>query len=263
MMRHCWHDLNKILRIMIFNLPNLFTCSNLICGCIATYCAFHHGHTLAFLFILGGAFFDFFDGMLARAMGKSGRFGIELDSLADVVTFGVAPSAMIFTLFNHVSYPQFMASELWFSVMPFTAFLMAAASALRLAKFNIDERQHVDFIGLPTPANAIFWAALISSSEAWLTGPRFNAFFLFAFMILSSWLLVCEVPMFSLKFQKGNPNNSIKKIFVCIVICILVACAVVGVINGYVWHELTKGAAISIGVYVLMGFVRIFLPGKR
>lgn len=248
---------------MIFNVPNLFTCSNLICGCIATYCAFHHGHTLAFLFILGGAFFDFFDGMLARAMGKSGRFGIELDSLADVVTFGVAPSAMIFTLFNHVSYPQFMACDVFFNIMPFTAFFMAAASALRLAKFNIDERQHTDFIGLPTPANAIFWGALISSSEAWLTGPRFNAFFLFCFMILSSWLLVCEVPMFSLKFKRGNPNNGIKKVFIGIVAVILLTCACVGVANGYVWHEMTLGAAACIGVYVLMGFVRLFLPGRQ
>lgn len=240
----------------MFTLPNIFTCCNLICGCIATYCAFHHGHTLAFWFILCGAFFDFFDGMAARAMGKSGRFGIELDSLADVVTFGVAPSAMLFTLFNHVSYPQFMASEFWFNIMPFTAFLMAAASALRLAKFNIDERQHTDFIGLPTPANAIFWGALISSCEQWLTGPRFNAAFLFAFMILASWLLICEIPMFSLKFKKGGEGHKIKIIFILIVLAILAAFGIVGAINGFVWQELSRGAAVSIGVYVLMGIVR-------
>jgi len=241
---------------MMFNLPNMFTCLNLICGCIATYCAFHHGHTLAFLFILGGAFFDFFDGMTARAMGKSGRFGVELDSLADVVTFGVAPSAMLFTLFNHASYPQFMASEFWFNLMPFTAFLMAAASALRLAKFNIDERQHTDFIGLPTPANAIFWAALISSSEAWLTGPRFNVAFLFAFMILSCWLLVCEVPMFSLKFKKGNRNNKVKIAFVAIMLTLLLCFGAYGVMTGFVFQELSKGAACIIAVYVLIGIVR-------
>ncbi len=241
----------------MFNLPNMFTCSNLICGCIATYCAFHHAHTLAFLFILGGAFFDFFDGLIARAMGISGKYGIELDSLADVVTFGVAPSAMIFTLFNHVSYPSFMASELWFNIMPFTAFLMAAASALRLAKFNIDERQHVDFIGLPTPANAIFWGALISSYETWLTGPHFNAFFLFAFMILASWLLVCEVPMFSMKFKKGAANNKEKRLFVSALVGVLVFFVVRGIISGYLWHELCHGAVVCILFYVLVGFIRV------
>lgn len=240
----------------MFTLPNMFTCCNLVCGCIATYCAFHHGHVLAFLFILGGAFFDFFDGMTARAMGKSGRFGVELDSLADVITFGLAPSAMLFTLFNHVSYPRFMASEFWFNLMPFTAFIMAAFSALRLAKFNIDERQHVDFIGLPTPANAIFWAALISSCESWLTGPHFNAAFLFAFMVLSSWLLVSEVPMFSLKFKKGCEGRGMKVAFVAVVVVVLAAFAVYGAVNGFVWQELSRGAAVSIGVYVLIGIAR-------
>lgn len=240
----------------MFTLPNMFTCCNLVCGCIATYCAFHHGHVLAFLFILGGAFFDFFDGMTARAMGKSGRFGVELDSLADVITFGLAPSAMLFTLFNHVSYPRFMASEFWFNLMPFTAFIMAAFSALRLAKFNIDERQHVDFIGLPTPANAIFWAALISSCESWLTGPHFNAAFLFAFMVLSSWLLVSEVPMFSLKFKKGCEGRGMKVTFVAVVVVVLAAFAVYGAMNGFVWQELSRGAAVSIGVYVLIGIAR-------
>ena len=173
------------------HISNIITCCNLICGCIATYCAFHHGHQVAFLFILLGAFFDFFDGMTARALGVSGKLGLELDSLADCVTFGVAPSAMLFTLFNHVAYPVWMGNAFFFNVMPFTAFLMAAFSALRLAKFNIDERQHTSFIGMPTPANAIFWGALISSSEAWLTGPRFNALFLFLFMILSCWCVKC------------------------------------------------------------------------
>ena len=240
----------------MFTLPNMFTCCNLVCGCIATYCAFHHGHVLAFLFILGGAFFDFFDGMTARAMGKSGRFGVELDSLADVITFGLAPSAMLFTLFNHVSYPRFMASEFWFNLMPFTAFIMAAFSALRLAKFNIDERQHVDFIGLPTPANAIFWAALISSCESWLTGPHFNAAFLFAFMVLSSWLLVSEVPMFSLKFKKGCEGRGMKITFIITVIIILAAFTIYGAIKGYIWQGLSHGTVVSIAIYVLTGIIR-------
>lgn len=243
------------------NIPNIITSCNLICGCVATYCAFYHMHTLAFLFILGGAFFDFFDGLTARALGVSGKFGVELDSLADNVTFGVAPSAMIFTLFNHVSYPAFMATPFWFCLMPFTAFIMAAFSALRLAKFNLDERQHMGFIGMPTPANAIFWGALISSCEEWLRGPHFNAFFLFAFMILASWLLVCEIPMFALKFKNFTwEDNKIKYIFLILVFLILVISAIIGSQQGLVWQSLSRGVASIIGVYVLMSILAFYLP---
>lgn len=245
------------------HIPNTITCCNLICGCIATYCAFHHGHQVAFLFILLGAVFDFFDGMTARALGVSGKLGVELDSLADCVTFGVAPSAMVFTLFNHVAYPELMASEFFFNVMPFTAFIMAAFSALRLAKFNIDERQHTGFIGMPTPANAIFWGALISSSESWLTSPRFNAFFLFLFMILSCWLLVCEVPMFAFKFKNMSwQDNKIKYIYLIIAVAVLSCCGIAGSVNGTVWQEISRGAAGCIGLYVAMSIVASILPKK-
>lgn len=243
------------------HIPNTITCCNLVCGCIATYCAFYNAPQAAFLFILLGAVFDFFDGMTARALGVSGKLGVELDSLADCVTFGVAPSAMLFTLFNHVAYPELMANEFFFHVMPFTAFIMAAFSALRLAKFNIDERQHTGFIGMPTPANAIFWSALISSSEAWLTSPRFNAFFLFMFMILACWLLVCEVPMFAFKFKNMTwQDNKIKYIYLIAVVVVLGACAIIGGSEGTIWQTLLKGLAGCIGLYVIMSIVASYLP---
>ena len=243
------------------HIPNIITCCNLICGCIATYCAFHHAHQVAFLFILMGAIFDFFDGMTARALGVGGKLGVELDSLADCVTFGVAPSAMLFTLFNHVAYPHVMASNFFFYVMPFTAFLMAAFSAMRLAKFNIDERQHTEFIGMPTPANAIFWGALISSSEVWLTGPRFNALFLFLFMILFCWLLVCEVPMFAFKSMSW-PKDKMKIIFLAIAVIFLAWRAISGGTDPYgtVWQGVCRGAAASVGLYVVMSIVASYLP---
>lgn len=243
------------------HIPNILTCSNLICGCIATYCAFHHGHQAAFLFILFGAVFDFFDGMTARALGVSGKLGVELDSLADCVTFGVAPSAMLFTLFNHVAYPQIMANDFFFYVMPFTAFLMAAFSALRLAKFNIDDRQHQEFVGMPTPANAIFWGALISSSEAWLTSPRFNALFLFLFMILFCWLLVCEVPMFAFKgFSKRT--GKWKVIYLCLAAGLLIGGAIAGATDESctIWQGLCRSVAASVGLYVVMSIVASYLP---
>lgn len=244
------------------HIPNIITCCNLICGCIATYCAFYNGFNLAFLFILLGAFFDFFDGMTARALGVSGKLGVELDSLADCVTFGVAPSAMLFALFNHVPYPALMANDFFFRAMPFTAFLIAAFSALRLANFNIDESQRHCFVGLPTPANAIFWGALIAGSEAWLTGPRFNAFFLFLFITLSCWLLVCQVPMFAFK-QMSWKNDKIKYIYLGLAILILAYGSIAGYIQGSTWQTLCHSIAGCIGLYVAMSIVASLFPKKE
>jgi len=238
------------------HIPNMITCCNLICGCIATGAAFHHHFSTAFLFILLGAGFDFFDGMTARALKVSGRMGVELDSLADVVTFGVAPSALLFVLFSEVRYPELLYSPFWFTVMPFTGFLMAAFSALRLAKFNIDERQHATFIGMPTPANAIFWAALISSCEDYLTSPMFNAPFLLAFEILFCWLLVCEIPMFSLKFQnKSWDDNKLKYIFLILCAGILAGSAISGITDGHLWRQLSRGIAGCIGTYLVLSII--------
>ena len=238
------------------HIPNIITCCNLICGCIATGAAFHHHFATAFLFILLGAVFDFFDGMTARALGVSGRMGVELDSLADVVTFGVAPSAMLFILFGVVRYPEMLYNRFWFNVMPCMGFLVAAFSALRLAKFNIDERQHTTFIGMPTPANAIFWGALISSSEGYLTSPMFNAPFLLAFEVLFCWLMVCEIPMFSLKFQNRSwADNKLRYIFLILCVIILGGCAVAGIADNSVWRMLSRGIAGCIGTYLAMSIV--------
>lgn len=246
------------------HIPNIITCCNLICGCIATCYAFHHHFSLAFLFILGGAFFDFFDGMSARALGVSGKMGIELDSLADMVTFGVAPSAMIFTLFSYVPFPVFLANWFGFTVLPFCAFLIAAFSALRLAKFNIDERQHMGFIGMPTPANAIFWASLISSSEAWLTSKDFNTFFLTAFIVMFSWLLVCEIPMFALKFKNFTwADNKIKFIFLFVVLLILTISAILGFVNDNLWQSMSRGVSFIILTYLTMSIVAHLLPNRK
>jgi len=143
------------------HIPNTITCLNLISGCIATYFAFDSDYKMALLFIVIGAVFDFFDGMTARLLHVSSPIGKELDSLADDITFGFAPSAMVFS---------FLCSfHIHFPLIPFLAFIMAAFSALRLAKFNLDERQAMGFIGLPTPANALFWGALIVGSGDWLS----------------------------------------------------------------------------------------------
>ena len=230
----------------MFNIPNSLTCCNLICGCIATGCAFYGQYQYAVLLIIIGAVFDFFDGMVARALGVSSAIGKELDSLADVVTFGVAPSAIIFYLFHEVHYPEMLAglgfqvSGFKFqvsSLLPYTAFLMAAFSALRLAKFNIDERQHQQFIGLPTPANALFWGSLVLGQHAFLVSLKFNAVFLFLFMVLFCMLLVCEVPMLALKFKNYTwADNKQRYIFLigCLPLLLLGVSSLAAIIIWYV-----------------------------
>jgi len=194
------------------HIPNAITCCNLICGCIATGCAFNVHYKSAVLMIILGAVFDFFDGMVARLLGVSSPIGKELDSLADVVTFGVAPSAILFSLFVEVQYPGLL--EPLRNYLPYAAFLMAAFSALRLAKFNLDTRQTSSFIGLPTPANALFWGSLVVGQHAFLVGEHFNAVLLFLLMMLFCLLLVAEVPLFALKFKNLSwAENKIKWIF--------------------------------------------------
>lgn len=194
------------------HIPNSLTCCNLMCGCMAAGAAFYGNYRWAIVMIIVGAVFDFFDGMVARLLHVSSPIGKELDSLADVVTFGVAPSAILFHLFHRVHYPEFIQPIEDF--LPYTAFLMAAFSALRLAKFNLDERQTSSFIGLPTPANALFWGSLVVGQHAFLVSLKFNAVFLFLFMLLSCMLLVAEIPLFALKFKDLSwQNNSIKYIF--------------------------------------------------
>lgn len=198
---------------IVKQIPNSITCCNLICGCMATGAAFHGHYGWAVLMILAGAAFDFFDGMSARLLGVSSPIGKELDSLADVVTFGVAPSAMLFYLFSEVHYPAFLVPVQRY--VPYTAFLMAAFSALRLAKFNLDERQSTSFIGLPTPANALFWGSLIAGQYSFLRSERFNAALLFLVMLLFCFLLVAELPLFALKFKNLSwRDNAVKYIFV-------------------------------------------------
>lgn len=193
------------------HIPNIITCCNLICGCIAIHNALFGLYGIAFLFIVLGAVFDFFDGMSARLLGVSSPIGKELDSLADVVTFGVAPSSMVFTLLATQQYPQSLG--LLGQYIPYLAFIMAGFSALRLAKFNLDERQTTSFIGLPTPANALFWASLIVGGESYLSSSSY-VLALLVLVFIMSYMLIAEIPMFALKFKTwGWKGNEIKYIF--------------------------------------------------
>lgn len=198
--------------IIVRNIPNSITCCNLISGCIATYNAFLGDIRMALLWIIVGAVFDFFDGMSARLLKVSSPIGKELDSLADDITFGFAPSAIIFYELSIMEYP----SELLMlkPYLPYFAFIMAAYSALRLAKFNLDERQSLGFIGLPTPANALFWGALFVGAQNFMESTAYMLPVVLLMICVSCWLLIAEVPMFALKFKQwGWKGNEVKYIF--------------------------------------------------
>lgn len=229
-------------------IPNTLTCCNLISGCIATMFAFQQAYQLALLWIIIGAVFDFFDGMSARALHVASNIGKELDSLADDITFGFAPSAMVYSLLTQMLYPDYLAfAESW---LPFVAFFMAALSGVRLAKFNLDTRQALTFIGLPTPANALFWGALIASfgdeiiTRSWLVPVIIMG------VILFSLFLIAEIPLFALKFKDYSwKNNRIKYVF-------LLGCIVLLALMG------EKGLSLCIAWYIVLALV-VFLSSKK
>ncbi len=167
---------------------------------------------MALLFIIIGAVFDFFDGMSARLLGVSSPIGKELDSLADDVTFGVAPATIAFFELGVMDYPSWLEPAR--GVLPFFAYVMAAFAALRLAKFNLDERQAMGFIGLPTPANALFWGSLVVGMGDVLESSPYMVFVVLALIVASSVVMVSELPMFALKFKHwGWKGNELKYVF--------------------------------------------------
>lgn len=190
---------------LLKHLPNAMTCGNLLCGCIGLVMALR-GHLELASWLIGlAAVLDFGDGFVARLVNVSGPFGKELDSLADVVTFGVLPATIVFQL-------------CWFQNLgsiAYGAFLIAILSALRLANFNIDTRQSESFIGLPVPANAMLIAAfpLMGRYQPQFDGIWQNDIAL-GMMIAFSFMLVSEVPLFALKFKSfGWAENRSKYSF--------------------------------------------------
>ena len=180
---------------MLKLIPNLLTISNLICGCIALYFTFHNNLVFAAYLIGLSAIFDFMDGAVARLLKVSGPMGRELDSLADMVSFGVVPGSVVFHLLEASSMSSYS----------FIALLIPALSAYRLAKFNIDERQTDGFIGLNTPANTLFFISfpLISHFQpdhflnTWIAIPEL----LILLTVLMSFAMVSEIPLFAFKFK--------------------------------------------------------------
>lgn len=208
---------------LLRHLPNALTCGNLLCGCLGLLEVFPHQFLPgAAIFMFIAAVLDFFDGFVARLLKVSSPIGKELDSLADVVTFGVLPAAMWFTALQQST----GLSE----KQALIAFGIAVFSALRLAKFNIDTRQGDQFIGLPTPANALLFASICVSLEAVGTDAASgliaravgNPAVAVGFTGLMCYLLVAELPLFALKFKHfGWAGNQVRYIFLLLAAVLL------------------------------------------
>lgn len=187
------------------HIPNAITCANLFSGCIGIVYAFNGALETAAYFVLLSGIFDFFDGFAARLLHVKSDIGKELDSLADVISFGFLPGVVMFQLLSQSDFSS--------PYLPYFGFVITAFSALRLAKFNIDTRQTEDFIGLNTPMNTLFIVSLpfIQKDYPEIIG---SAPLLVGLILLVSWLLVSEIKIFSLKFSSTSwAQNKIKYIF--------------------------------------------------
>lgn len=197
-------------------IPNSITLLNQFSGIIACIFAYNSRFDLALLFVLIGALLDFMDGAVARLLHVSSPLGKELDSLADVITFGLVPGMIAFRLLGPLA-------EVW-TYLPYLGFLITLFSTYRLGKFNIDERQTSSFIGLATPANAIFWLGMAYGYQSLL--ETISPWWILVAVIVFSYLLVCELPMFSLKFHNFRwADNRIRYMFL-IGVVVLAICFV-------------------------------------
>ena len=214
-------------------IPNAITMANLFCGMLGVFFAATGHLDYAAYAVVAGVFFDFFDGFFARMFKVEGELGLQLDSLADVVTSGVVPGMVMFQMLHKLE--NWNTGERWVeagmswdsvSLLPFLGFAITLASAFRLAKFNIDTRQTTSFIGLPTPANALLILSLplivqfqdYAIAETLIT----NTWFLLALTALSCYMLNAEIPLFALKFKSwGLAENKIRYGFLLLAIILL------------------------------------------
>ncbi|MEC4050824.1 CDP-alcohol phosphatidyltransferase family protein [Flavobacterium sp. SUN046] len=182
------------------HIPNILTLLNLFCGCMALVSLSRGGFEEALFFVSLGIFFDFFDGFFARKFGVSGPLGVQLDSLADMVTSGVVPGFLMYIMIGMTKFHDFA----------FLGFVITLGACYRLANFNIDERQTDHFIGLPTPANTLFFMSLpliFLNAEANFIRAIDMSYIQFVLIFLSAYIMNAEIPLFSLKIK----NFSVQK----------------------------------------------------
>ncbi len=201
-------------------IPNLFTMANLVCGSVAViYVSQYSYFTSAIFLIFLAAFFDLLDGAIARALNVSGEMGKQLDSLADVVSFGLAPTIVVYKLLE-----ENLPENLWF--LKFASFINVSCAAYRLAKFNLSKDQTHDFSGMPSPANGIFWASVMAI-YAWSNAggdsymPMLPNWLLLMLLLITSLLMISHVRMFSFKFKPGGFRSNMYPIVFLILIALI------------------------------------------
>ena len=224
------------------HIPNIITLLNLLCGCIALVFAGEANFEMAFFFVCLGIFFDFFDGFFARLFNVSSPLGLQLDSLADMVTSGVVPGFVLFKMFSNSvnSDPSLM-------YLPYLGFIITLGSCYRLANFNIDTRQTDSFIGLPTPANALFILSLpliLKNSDSLLVLELLiNPWVLLFISVLSAYILNAEIPLFAKKKKKFNLKDNALQLFFLLISILLLA------------YLQFAGVALIIVFYVLLSII--------
>lgn len=220
----------------LFNIPNLFTLGNLLTGCLGIIVVLRGEYQLAYIYVIISGIFDFFDGFFARILKIKGELGKQLDSLADMVSFGVLPAMVLFEMMEPVTVNEYL---------PYIAFLIALFAALRLAKFNIDDRQSTHFYGLPTPSTALFITTLHLSEYI----PK-DTYTLSAISIVISLLMVSDIKLFSLKFSSAKLTENIDKIILLVIFLTLTIFLGWGAIP------------ITIVAYIALSFIKnILKPG--
>lgn len=208
----------------MFTIPNLITLLNLFFGCLAAISILNGAYHLGIIFSLAGGLADFLDGLVARALNVQSAIGKELDSLADMVSFGFVPGLIFYKILLMVIPWSTVSIINWYAA---PAFLITLFSALRLAKFNLDNRQTYSFIGMPTPAATVWalgWLWLVAEglddSLPWLFSPAV----LYILIVFISFLLVAEIPMFSLKFQNFKwKDNAVRYLFMASLLAVFIS----------------------------------------
>lgn len=243
-------------------IPNLITLLNLLCGSIAVILAVQDNLITAALFVGLGVFFDFFDGLAARSLDVQSEVGLQLDSLADMITSGLVPGIVMVQLLNDAVGSSIGSSSSGWSVdqaivfdlpiLPLVGLLIALGSGYRLAKFNVDDRQTTSFIGLPTPANAILILSLplilTFQPNDWVVNIILNEWFLIGLTLFSTIILNAELPLFALKFKKwGFKENWFRYAFLILAVVLLISLQFIAL-------------PIIILSYILLS---LFLSGKK
>lgn len=202
------------------HLPNFLTCCNLLCGCLGIVFLLEDRNVPAAYFVWVACVFDFFDGFAARVLKVSSPIGKELDSLADVVSFGVLPSMVMYKMIDNATESE---------AIPFIGFLIAVFSALRLAIFNVDETQRDSFKGLNTPANSLFITSLPLIHYA-VGGWLYQSWTLIAITTIFSFLLVSRIDIFALKFKNFTwADNKLRFTFIALSVLLLATLHVVAI----------------------------------